>query len=490
MNQITDPELEARRDDGYEEGDYIGRYGIERQWENYLRGKRGVERFVKDSHGHRLDDKDSVDLIEGPRFVPPVPGHTVVLTLDVDLQRAAEHALRDHPAGAVAVVEVATGRILALVSKPAFDPNKMTGHLSRAEEALLDEDPFKPFIDRTLYQHYYPGSTYKFVTAIAALDSGSITPEDHFYCNGELEVGNRVFHCPDEHGSIALVQAIAESCDVYFWHLAEIIGLDKISETAEDFGFGVDKLGLNGDIAGHIPWKSWYELRGGYRIGYALNTAIGQGDTDVTVMQLVLAYAALANGGSLWVPQIVDHVETASGDVVASFPPTLRRKVHASQRALDLVTRGMWGTVNDKKGTAYAARSSDGPTVAGKTGTAQVKRLAKQGQSDYDPDRDHAWFAGFAPAEKPEIAIVVLVEHGGRGGQVAAPVAMEIVHAYFQNDKVAVGSIVQDDAIGDDEVAPKPDAGVAAHGVPDIEPRPAPPDDGAANHPANEGDQP
>ena len=166
MNQISDVELEARAGAGYEEGDYVGRYGIEKAWENYLRGKRGVERYVVDARGRRKEDKEVEALIDAPRFVPPVPGHDILLTLDADLQRAAEKAFGSHPAGGAAVIDVRTGRILALVSKPAFDPNVMTGHLSRAEEAAMEADPHKPFLDKTLRQHYFPGSTFKFVTAL------------------------------------------------------------------------------------------------------------------------------------------------------------------------------------------------------------------------------------------------------------------------------------------------------------------------------------
>jgi penicillin-binding protein 2 len=433
MNQISDAELDERRKDGYDETDAIGRYGIEKQWENFLRGKKGVERYVVDAKGQRKTDKEAEELISGERFVPPVPGHAVVLTLDARLQRIAERALRNHPAGGIAVVETGSGKILALVSKPAFDPNVMTGHLTRAEEAQMEADPHKPFLDKTLRQHYYPGSTYKFVTAIAALEEGGVSPDDRVTCRGWHELGRHTFRCTKAHGSVALYEAIAQSCNVYFWHLAEKVGIDRIAKVARDFGFGAPTgLGLNGDVPGRVPWKAWYESAGGFRIGYTLNTAIGQGDTEVTVLQLALSYAALANGGTLWVPQIVLRVETAEGVVVADYAPVVRRKVAASARTLELVRSGLLGVVNDPRGTAFEARL-DEVQVAGKTGTAQVRKLQKQPTAGWHPYRDHAWFAGYAPADRPEIAIVVLVEHGGKGGHVAAPVAMEIVHGYFQD---------------------------------------------------------
>jgi penicillin-binding protein 2 len=430
LNQISEEELAERKNEGYDDGDYVGRYGIEKQWENYLRGKRGIERFVVDAKGRRKSDREAEELIEGARFEPPVPGHDVVLTLDVELQRMAERALANHPAGGAAVIEVATGRILALVSKPAFDPNVMTGHLTREQASAMSADPYKPFLDKTLRQHYYPASTFKFITALAALEDNVARPEDQITCHGAHTLGKRVFHCNKTHGKIDLLQALSQSCNVYFWQLAEKIGIDRIAEVARDFGFGTPTgLGLNGDVPGRVPDQAWYKGRGGYRIGYALNTTIGQGDVEVTVVQLALAYAALANGGNLWVPQIVERVETAAGQTIVEYPPTLRRKVHVSARALREVARGHWGTVNDPHGSAYAARIA-GIDAAGKTGTAQLRKLTKQSAGGWDPARDHAWFAGYAPAGDPEIAVVVLVEHGGRGGQVAAPVAMEIFRAY------------------------------------------------------------
>jgi penicillin-binding protein 2 len=432
LNQIGEAELEARRDEGYDEGDYIGRSGIERQWESYLRGKRGVERFVIDALGRRKEGPETAGLIEEPRLVPPVPGHNIVLTIDADLQRAAEHALAEIPAAGIAVVEVDTGRVLALVSKPGFDPNVMSGKLTRAEEAMLTSDPLKPFLDRTLRQHYFPGSTFKIVTALAALEAGVATPHDRVYCDGKHELGGRVFNCHGSHGWVDLDLALAKSCDSYFWEMAERLGIDRVARMAEELGFGAPTgLGLNGDIPGVIPDKAWYAARGGYRIGYALNTAIGQGNTTVTVLQLALAYAAIGNRGSLYVPQIVRRIESAAGRVVADYPPRIRRVLAVSEPAIAAVHGGLVAAVNQRGGTAFASRIP-GLAVAGKTGTAQVGKLYRNlKESGYNTSYDHAWFAGYAPAEEPKIAFAVIVEHGGHGGAVAAPVAMEIVRSYF-----------------------------------------------------------
>jgi penicillin-binding protein 2 len=466
MNELGGPELDARKDDGYDEGDYIGRYGIEKEWEEYLRGKKGREFYVVDAKNRRKTDAEARELLEGQENEAPVPGHNVVLTIDVELQRIAERALRNHPSGGIAVIDVHTGKILALVSKPAFDPNVMTGHLSKAEEDQMLSDPFKPFLDKTLRQHYYPGSTYKFVTALAALEDGKVTEGEKVLCKGWHELGRRTFRCTKEHGLVNLTEAMAQSCNVFYWTIAERVGMDRIGDVARDFGFGAPTgLGLNGDVPGHVPWKEWYEKAGGFRIGYTLNTAVGQGDTEVTVLQLALAYAAIANGGNLWYPMIIDRVETATGKVVKQFLPRLRHRVNVSSRSLALVQRGLWGTVNDPKGTAYGTRIAT-VTVAGKTGTAQVKKLVRGAPeaAGWDPGKDHAWFAGYAPAEDPQIAIVVLVEHGGKGGHVAAPVAMEIVKGYFdvvepQGRPVAVKDVPLGPGEGDDGDTGEDDSG-------------------------------
>jgi penicillin-binding protein 2 len=439
MNLVTAAELESRPEDDYEDGDYVGRYGIEKEWENYLRGKKGFEKYVVDAKGRRKSDDEAAELIEGERYVPPIPGHNVILTLDVDLQRIVERAMRSRVAGGVAVVDVHTGKILALYSKPAFDPNVMTGRLSRDEEALMLADPLKPFIDKTLRQHYYPGSTYKFVTALTALDGGEVDEKEKLTCKGWYPVGRhqRPRRCSHVHGDVNCAEAMSQSCNIYYWQIAERVGMDRLAETAKDFGFGAPSgLGLNGDVPGRVPYRAWYEKMGGFRIGYTLNTSIGQGDTEVTVVQLVMAYAALANGGQLFVPQIVERVETAEGLLVKAYAPILRHVVKATAHALGVVQKGLWGTVNDPKGTAYETRMTQSTiVVAGKTGTAQVGEVAnipKGSMHGWDPRNHHAWFAGYAPADDPQIAFVVLVEHGGKGADAAAPVAMEIVRGYFE----------------------------------------------------------
>jgi penicillin-binding protein 2 len=260
-----------------------------------------------------------------------------------------------------------------------------------------------------------------------------VDDDDTLVCPGIHEQGKRTFRCTSSHGRIGLLDAIQHSCNVFFWKLSERIGLDRIAEVATDFGLGQPTgLGLNGDVSGRIPTRAWYDERDVFKIGYTLNTATGQGDVEVTVLQMALAYATIANGGKLFAPQIVDRIESAAGEVVARYEPSLRRTVKISESSLSTLRRGMWMVVNTAGGTAYDARS-DKLEFAGKTGTAQV-RNRRQKDSElvgWHPHRDHAWFAGFAPAVNPEIAVVVLIEHGGPGGKVAGPVARDIIEGYF-----------------------------------------------------------
>jgi len=434
MNQLRPEELDSLAEQGYESSELIGRAGLEHAWENYLRGKKGIERFVANARGERVDDAALDDLITGPRFEPPVAGHNVVLTLDYELQQIAERAVRHHAAAAVVVVEVATGRIRALVSTPTFDPNTMTGRLSKSEWSLLMSDPRKPFVDKTLRQNYPPASTFKFVTAVAALEDGLVDEYEKILTPSWYRIGGRTFHGDSCDKRTNLPEAIQNSCNTYFWKLAEEIGLDRIADVARDFGFGAPTgLGLNGDVAGRMPTKLWYEERGPFKIGYTLNAAVGQGDVEVTVLQLAMAYAAIANGGDLYVPQIVERVETAGGQLVKEYEPQLRRHVRASADTLAALRRAMWKVVNELGGTVYEHGHSEMVEFAGKTGTAQVRNQRREPESvrGWHPLRHHAWFAGFAPAASPEVAVVVLIEHGGTGGKVAGPVARDIIEGYF-----------------------------------------------------------
>ncbi len=437
MTQMTGGEADRLINQGYDPSELVGRYGLESAWENYLRGKKGIEHFAVDARGQRLDDKTAQGLIAGDRVIGAVPGANLVLTVDAELQRIAEKAVSHVAAAGVVIVEPKTGKIRALVSKPSFDPNVMTGHLTKAEETLLLSDPRKPFIDKALRSTYPPGSVFKFVTTIAALEDGQGAEDESIVCKGEYKLSRTTFRCNGTHGKLDLVGAIQHSCNIYFWTLAERIGLDRIAEVARQYGFGTPtNLGLNGDAGGRIPTKAWYEKESRYQAGYATNAATGQGDVEVTVLQMAMAYAALANGGTLFVPQVVDHVEASDGRTIVTYQPKVAHEVKVPADALDTWKKGMWKVTNEPGGTAFDHGHTEVVPVMGKTGTAEIRTHRKKEDDERDvegwhPTRSHAWFAGWAPAEDPEIAIVVFVEHGGSGGRVAWPIAKEILEAYY-----------------------------------------------------------
>jgi penicillin-binding protein 2 len=436
MTQMTAEESDKLTAQGYDPSELVGRYGLESAWENYLRGKKGVERFAVDARGQRLDEKTAASLIEGNRLIDPVPGANLVLTLDTELQRLAEKAVAHTAAAAVVIVEPKTGKLRAVVSKPSFDPNTMTGHLTKAEYTLLMSDPRKPFIDKAVRATYPPGSIFKFATAFAALEDGQAAEDESMFCTGEYELSGTHFRCHGTHGKVNLLAAIEHSCDTYFWKLAERIGIDRIGDVAREYGLGSPtNLGLNGDSAGRIPTKAWYEANGRYKVGYATNAAIGQGDVEVTVLQMAMAYAAIANNGTLYVPQIVDHVESNDGRPIVAYGPQVAHAVKTPADALATWKKGMWKVTNELGGTAFEHGHIENLTVMGKTGTAEVKKHHKQEDDKeldrWNPNAAHAWFAGWAPADDPDIAVVVLVEHGGAGGQVAWPIAKQILEGYF-----------------------------------------------------------
>jgi penicillin-binding protein 2 len=433
---------------GYEAGDTVGATGIEHAWESYLRGQRGWDKHVVDARGRYREGPEAERLIDPPAKLAPIPGRDLRLSVDVDLEQAIQKAMRGHPAGAAVVVDVRTGRLLALYSKPDFDPNDLSGGAGRARvrEAFnrLYADPLRPMLDKTMSGAFQPGSTMKPFSALAALEDRLVEPEHTEKCEGFVTFGRRIFRCSHVHGPVHLREAIARSCNVYFYHLAETVGMDRIARVAQSFGLGQKTgLGLNPEAPGRIPTRSWYALRykGQFRVGYTLNMAIGEGDVTVTPLQLALAYSALANGGTLYQPQLVRAVETSDGAVVQEFPPRIRRQVGVQPENLKRVTDALFDVVNDPNGTAFPARDAS-LDVAGKTGTAQTGYVAKKEDEPkmaWFLTQNHAWFASFAPARSPEIAVVVIVEHGGSGPEIAVPVAMQIIHEYERLEAVRLG---------------------------------------------------
>ncbi|MFW6031226.1 MAG: penicillin-binding protein 2 [Myxococcota bacterium] len=444
VNEVNEEDLERLDGQGYRAGDFLGRTGIERAWESYLRGQRGYVRVPVNAQGERVDPMAPGVADQGRMRKDPVPGQDLNVTLDMDLMRVVERAFRGHPSGGAVVVETDTGRVKALFSKPAYDLNEMSGHLSQERFQEMLEDPFRPLLDKTMYDTYFPGSTFKAITALAALGDEVVDPSSRVDCPGYHELGNSRFRCTQVHGEQDMEGAIVRSCNVYFWKLAEQVGMDRLHRYAKKLGLGRRTgIGINTEAKGFLPTRDWYENKEDdrFRIGYTLNFAIGQGNTRTTVLQIAMSYAAIANGGVVHVPQLVSEVSGPDGRVLERFPPRVRRRVDIDPEHLEYLRKGMRGVVHDRDGTAHGARIEGGVPVAGKTGTAEVatKRVPEDGSPKraWYFRRDHAWFAGFAPVDEPEVVVAVLVEHGGAGGKTAAPIAMQIIQEYLESSVTA-----------------------------------------------------
>jgi penicillin-binding protein 2 len=439
LNQVNAEDLKQIASLGYGPGDAVGRGGVERAWESYLRGRDGELRVSVDSRGRELDAHGQTT---EPMRREPVPGLDLRLTLDMDIMRSAERAFRGHPSGGVVVVDVNTGRVRALYSKPGYDLNELTSGLTHERARELLDDPFRPLIDKTTYESYFPGSTFKPISALAALQDNILPGSTHYDCPGFYMLGKRRFRCSHVHGDVDMHDALVQSCNTYFYRLAEQAGIDRIGNYAREFGLGQPTgIGINAEASGFVPTRDWYAKTHDdhFHVGFTLNTAIGQGDMRVTLVQLAMVYATLANGGTLYIPQLVERVEQADGTLVQEFPPRVRRQVHVDPAYLTYVREGLYGVVNHRKGTAFEARIEGGIEVAGKTGTAEVSKHKANPKDDprrafYD-QRAHSWFAAFAPADNPVLAIVVLVEHGGTGGRYAAPIAIQVLQDALGGDR-------------------------------------------------------
>lgn len=452
INEVSAEDLERLQGRGYRAGNRIGRSGVERTFEPYLRGRHGFRRTVGNPWGTRRveNERPYEEMVRDP-----VPGADITLTLDMELMRTVERAFRGHPSGSAVVLDVNTGRVRAMFSKPSYDLNEISGRISHARYAELIEDPFRPLIDKSIYETYFPGSTFKPFTAFAALGKDDFDPSETIECLGHIEVGNRKFRCTGAHGPVDMRQALIQSCNVYFWGLAEIVGFESLNRYARDFGLGNPTgLGINNEASGFLATREWYRERHGNRfmIGFTLNTSIGQGNTRSTLLQLASAYGAIANGGTIYQPQLIERIEEAGGAFSQEFEPRIRRRVNVSPEHLDYVVDGLYGVVNDPVGTAFGARIEGGVPIAGKTGTAQVaRRRPRENEDDRRAwyfSQPHAWFTGFAPAGNPEVAIVVLVEHGGGGGRYAAPIATRIIQEYLGGREEAA-AIVPDPDLSD-----------------------------------------
>ncbi len=415
-------------------GDYTGRRGLEKRFERELRGVDGKRRIAVDAKGREMEGGF---IAEENRVVAASPGRNLVLSLDWRLQELAEKTF-PATAGVVLAMDAKTGFLLALVDRPAPDPNKMSGRITGAELARIHDDPLQPELFRAIQQHYHPGSTFKAVTSIAVLEEGIYRPDTRIYCPGHFSMGSARWRCDREegHGAVDFTHALGASCDVFYYNAGAQLGADLLAKWARKLGLGAPTgFDIAGEVPGVIPDVAWHDARvpGGYQKGMVVNLAIGQGDVNVTPMQQLVLYGALATG-VLWKPQVVLRVEDSDRRVLQEFAPQERGRIELKPSTRETVLKGLLAAVNEPYGTAYWQRLPD-VRLAGKTGTAQVVKLGvrrlKAEQVDYF-ERDHAWFAVFAPAEDPQIVVVVLNEHSGFGSTNAAPTAVELVRSYFK----------------------------------------------------------
>lgn len=402
----------------------IGKIGVERWMEDTLRGHAGSKRIEVNSVGRVMRE---LDRVEGD------PGADIRLTIDADVQNFVQARLGEESAACV-VMEVNTGDIIAIVSNPSFDPNLFVRGISNKDYNVLTGNDHRPLANKAVQGAYPPGSTFKMVTALAALDAGVISTDTSIRCPGYLELGTRKFHCWKHggHGTVNLARSLAESCDVYYYEIAQKVGIDKIAEMGRRLGLGIrHDLPMSAIAEGLMPDKAWKQERykQEWRIGDTVNASIGQGYVLTSPLQLAVMVSRIATGKAV-VPRLIHMIDDKEVPMAEAAPMGIDRS------ALRAVQDGMSAVVNAKTGTAKASRIADATKLfAGKTGTSQVRNISaserasgviKNEQLPWNR-RDHALFVGFAPLDAPKYAVSVVVEHGGGGSTAAAPIARDAI---------------------------------------------------------------
>jgi len=414
IGEINEEELCNNINEKYKLGDLIGRSGIEKQYESYLKGTNGGEQIEVDPYGNP---------IKVLSYIQPLPGNNVVLTLDLALQKIAETALGKKK-GAIVVMNPKNGDILALVSHPTFNPNIFTEPITEEQWDFLHQEDFHPLHNRALTA-YPPGSIFKIVTAIAILENNFKEKDDTFYCPGYFILGRRKADCWKKHGKIDFFDGLVHSCDVVFYNMGLLAGPDLIFKTSKNLGLGtLTGVDLPGETAGLLPSSKWKlkRLKEPWYPGDSINYAIGQGFLQTTPLQMACFTSLVANKGTMYKPHLLKEITTPEQKVIYYQQAAISKKVSLKKSTWDFIHRALTQVV--ERGTGVASKIP-GITIAGKTGTAE------------DPPREdpHAWFVSFAPVEDPQIVIVVFVEGGGHGGAVAAPIAKKIYKHYFSKRK-------------------------------------------------------
>jgi penicillin-binding protein 2 len=421
----------------YRPGDHIGRRGVERALEKDLRGVNGEYMYLRRKETITHNDTEIIEFLQSYKARPATNGHNIILTIDLDIQKILEDSLAPYPAAAAVVINPSTGAIMGVYSRPTFNPNHWSNRMGRETKLMYDENPYAPMLDRTS-SSYPPGSVYKVITALAALDLGIVDLEDQLECPGYYEFARRRFRCHKRsgHGAMNLHDAIMRSCDVYFYKVAELIGMSRLHDYAKDIFLMGQPTGVEtGESLGWIPSREEY-FKGRPEVpfmpGWTLSAAIGQGNVLTTPLQIAQLYATIANGGTIPRLYLIDRVEDENGKLLRETQPQVLATLPFSKEHIDTVRQALYNAVHHKDGTGSKA-IIDEIIVAGKTGTSEAREYRK-GASPVLKEwlkRDHAWFAGYAPATRPEVVVVVLLEHGGSGGKKAAPVFRRIMRTIF-----------------------------------------------------------
>ena len=435
LGEISKARLESLKDSTYRQGDFVGKNGLENIYESLLRGKKGYKEVEVDVSGRELKTL---------RKLPPESGNNLILTLDVKIQEELEKLMtgtaEQNMNGSVVVMKVQTGEIIAITSKPSFDPNKFAAGISSQNWKALVTDEWHPLQNRSIHGQYPPGSTYKIVTALAGLEEGVIKPDTSIFCPGHFKLGRGLYRCwkKSGHGFMNLHDALVQSCDVYFYTIGHRLGIDTIAKYAKRSGLGrPTRLGLSREKKGLVPTTQWKLLNKNepWQLGETISASIGQGFNLVTPIQQVILMAAVANGGILLKPYLVKRIEGPEGQIQKEFFPEIVGQIGVDPDHLEQVRKALRDVVNSARGTGKKSRLKN-IIVSGKTGTAQVVRMKsneelEKGEVIPVKYRDHAWFVAFAPYEKPVIAVAIIVEHGGHGGATAGPIAGKIFKKYF-----------------------------------------------------------
>lgn len=431
VGTVSEKDLDQEEDDDESDvlaipGFRIGKNGIEQQHDIDLRGQAGNVEMEVNARGSVVRELARND---------PVAGKDLTLGIDIGLQQYVQQRLAKEQGASAVILDIHTGEVRALVSHPSFDPNLFAFGISQDDWKRLNSDEHSPLLNKVISGVYAPGSTFKPIVAMAGFEAGILEPEAKVFCPGYLDLGTYRFHCWKHggHGHVDMIEAFAGSCDTYFYDLGHRVGIDRIQSMARRFGLG-QKLGIDlpHERPGFVPSRTWkFATRHqAWQQGETLVASIGQGYMLATPLQLAVMMARLANGGKAVVPHVVQKTGEVSAETI-NWP-----SLGFDQRALNMVQQGMSAVVNQPIGTAYAARiERSGYEMAGKTGTAQVRRISEaereEGVATNDSlpwkARDHALFAGFAPLDNPRFAVAVVVEHGGSGAHVAAPIARDII---------------------------------------------------------------